>query len=214
MYTNTLPEIQLMRSPLFLIFGLTVFLLSGCSRGPKEQLSVELVVDGRTVLEESEEGKKAEQLFNQHSELRNSFERACQFARFVGSRISHSTSPISKGTEIGNAGKSKLRADSSSVLEEYAEISLKTVPLDGQLVLCSSGGECVLQPAGSQPQPQYGLDAKSFLQNRYGMRTEASYIWRSASQSAGGDVMESEDDVRIIGDRLSCKSSVRTKGSS
>jgi hypothetical protein len=200
-----------MRLPLVLIFSLTVSLVSGCSRGPEEHFSVDLVVDGQTVIKESAGGKKAEQLFNQHFELRNAIGRACQFARFAGERISHSTAPISMGAEVDKLGKSKSSAGYSTS-SESAEINLMIVPLNGQVVLCGSGSECVLQSSGSQPQPQYGLEVKSLLQAGYGMKSEASFVVRSVSQSVNGDTLESGDDVRITGGRLSCKSSVGTKG--
>ncbi len=124
-----------MRAHLILTLSLAAFLLCGCSRGPKNHFSIELAVDGQTVLKESAEGKRADRLSDSDREVTSTLEAASAFAHFVQSQISVRTTPIKVGANISETSRPQAggRCETREI-SEISKTSLVITPPDGRVV--------------------------------------------------------------------------------
>ncbi len=201
-----------MRSYLLCV-STAALLLAGCSKAPRDQFSLELAVDGSSVIKESAEGDKGQKVAAQHRELMAAVELACQYARFALEKLASKTTTTAMPADL--KGKP---ADLKEILEltSLAEGNYSVIPPAGSIVVCQADGPtgpgCDVKFGSSDQQRPYGLELKTLLQAKYGLKSEAAYLYKTKVHAVDGkSTIESTDAVSIKQDRYACSSTVVTE---
>lgn len=156
------------------------FLLVACSNQAKQELKIDLSVDGKSVIQAHATDEKISTLENEHQELISVIFQACEFSKFLSSSVSSSTSETAQ-----TSSKTTASIETSTL----TSTSIKAIEIPGKIIACHSGtdglsGCTIAESTSEQPQVQYTLNARNLMIEKYGMKQEAN--WSSESIERDG----------------------------
>lgn len=190
---------------------LSACVLLACSKPPREELRIELRVDGKGTLKDHAADDKVPALENKHLELLDAAIKACAFSSFLSETVrQQGGSSLSTLSSITSE-----RAANQSEVTTSTRTTIRHIELPGQILVCHSGlhsgpqnGQphdegCRLSNADGTPQIQYPQVFQSLLQTRHGMQQNAVLTQESIARA---DKFESsmKSTADVSGDTLSC----------
>ena len=147
---------------------LCLILLTACSKPVKQELNIELSVDGKQVILVRTTNKNAEELLKSHSETDAIIQQACLFSEFQNEKTISST--------VSDKNK---KIESTSTTSTTSTIKPMSSP--GKIIECAPDRfSCSLKDStDGKTQVQYTLLLRDWLKEKYNMQQQATWRYES-----------------------------------
>jgi hypothetical protein len=182
---------------------LNLLLLISCSQKPSERLSLELIVDGKQIIQKSLDDKDANKIYSDYAKIINIIGNACKYSNFLNSNIRSSEvenfTTNNNTQEFEKSSKTKIKET-----QETSELKFSRIQPQQEIIDCESNNQCVILPAtNKEQQPQYSLQLLETFAKNYSMKSNAKWISKSKMVS-GNNTLEQLQEVDITLDGFFC----------
>jgi major membrane immunogen (membrane-anchored lipoprotein) len=161
---------------LLILTMLSGLFLYACSSKDGERLTLKLMIDGETIINEKAFGdNNIDELRNKHIELINSVENACAYSKFLQTEVKVEETLTSAPTRNSDS-RNSISNQNITKLTEKSNGKFMQINFDNGNLLCENK-ECELNISeGEIIQKQYALELFEKFKRTYQMKSAAE--WR------------------------------------
>jgi hypothetical protein len=193
-----------------LFIPLTLVLLFGCSKPPKQELKIEFSVDGTTVIKDHAVNESVEKAFQQNSEKMDRFVSACEFSNFLSEALKSRKAYESYVASSRSVSTFDESDKNFNRIEEYSLEMLRVV-IPGITVRCSNTpfpGCSIKDSNDESAQIQYHLDLRDWIADQYNFQQQATWIDESTSRFDNRTITM-RNKISITNSKLNCSSEIK-----